>query len=159
MAIKVKEIMGFMLQIQKIMDLYTDNTLAEMLEDIYQKCSSGKELEIKLTGELPQNSNSESVQSSTKKAGAKKSKRAAKVLNAEECRDIVERLGNKGSREAAEKLLSIYTKNNLLLIAAAIPATISKNKKKDIIIEQIINYFAYSWRHAQIGERPNYEGI
>lgn len=136
---KVKELINILSRTEKVLKLYEDKTVDEMIEDIYLKLHSTN-VENKLLSKSNNTKNEMSASNAT--------------MDEVSYKKIIDEIKDKEKQEIVAYMKKLK-KDDFMHIAKLLNIKINKSSKKDIMIESIASYFSFINLNQKVNERDN----
>jgi len=124
---KVKELISILTRTEKILKLYENKTVDEMVDDIYLRLAT-TDVEDKYL-KTSNNTNKKKTVSNI-------------IMDQNIYKKIVDEIKDKEKREIIDRIQELK-KDELMHIAKLLDLKINKSSKKGIIIESIASYFSF----------------
>lgn len=137
---KVKELISIFSRAEKILKLYGNETVDEMLEDIYLKLVTINIKDKSLT--RVNNSNKKTVSNSIAQESLYKK--------------VIDEIKNKEKQEIIRRIQKLK-KDDLMNIGKLINLKLNKSSRKDIMVESIAGYFSFINLNQKVNERDEGE--
>ncbi|MGI5922248.1 MAG: hypothetical protein ACOX6I_10990 [Syntrophomonadaceae bacterium] len=140
---KVQQLLGILIKVKRILEVYPDSNLEDMLDDIYMKIKDPGAGRLKDVAAAPAN---EVSSAATKPSARKKNKNFDPVQTVE----IIPRL----SKEEIAVMLTPLKKAELQTVAILAGITIPGNVKRNSdIVDYIANFYGAKQLHQQMARR------
>lgn len=138
---KVKELISILSRAEKVLKLYENKTVDEMIDDIYLKlCTTNIE-----------------DKSLAKSNNTNKKKTVSNIITEEDIyKKIIDEIKDKEKQEII-KHIQKFKKDDFIHIAKLLDLKLNKSSKKDIMIESIAGYFSFINLKQKINEREEEE--
>lgn len=138
---KVKELISILFKAEKVLKLYENKTVDEMIDDIYVRLCT---------------TNIEEKSLKTYKNTNKKKTVSNIITNQNIYKKIVDEIKDKEKREIIDHIQELK-KDELMHIAKLLDLKLNKSSKKGIMIESIASYFSFINLNQKVSERNEEE--
>lgn len=136
---KVKELLNIFSRAEKVLKLYENKTVDEMIDDVYLKLCNKNVKDNPL-----------------ERANNKKNKASNIITEENSYKKIIDKIKYKEKQEII-KYMQKFKKDDLMEIGKLLEIKINKSSRKDIIIEGIASYFSFINLKQKVSEREDEE--
>lgn len=138
---KVKELINTLSRAEKVLKLYENKTVNEMIDDIYLRLCT---------------TNNEDKSLKTSNNTNKKRTVSNIIMDPNIYQKIVDEIKDKEKQEIVDHIQELK-KNDLIHIAKLLDLKLNKSSKKGIMIESIAGYFSFINLNQKVSERNEEE--